>query len=178
MEIALIVSMVGTLLLMLPVSWGYMGARRVTGFDQAVVQTVVILPMAVAGIVVMVKTASPWPSALPGSSIRNSLSDTANALYIFLAIGVGLAAGIGELGVAAVISIVLNYVILTLWKSDFGVCPNGGPKNGWSARAADVQEKKKEEKREKKKLEESAELAGVAGSSAATDPMILHHRRR
>ena len=106
---------------------------------------------------------------MPGSSFRNSLSDTADALYIFLAIGVGLAAGIGELGVAAVISIVLNYVILTLWKSDFGVCPNGGPKNGWSARAADVHEKKKEEKREKKKqkLEESAELAGVAAQEAA-----------
>ena len=86
-----------------------------------------------------------------GSSFRNSLSDTADALYVFLAIGVGLAAGIGELGVAAVISVVLNYVILTLWKSDFWGCPNGGPKNGWSARAADVHEKKKEGKREKKK---------------------------
>ena len=82
---------------------------------------------------------------MPGSSFRNSLSDTADALYIFLAIGVGLAAGIGELGVADVISVVLNYVILTLWKSDFGGYPNGGPKNGWSARAADVHEKKKRE---------------------------------
>lgn len=66
MEIALIVSMVGTLLLMLPVSWGYMGARRVTGFDQAVVQTVVILPMAVAGIVVMVKNSVALAFSLAG----------------------------------------------------------------------------------------------------------------
>jgi hypothetical protein len=55
MEIALIVSMVGTLLLMLPVLWGYMDARQVTGFDQAIVPTVVLLPMLVAGIGVMVK---------------------------------------------------------------------------------------------------------------------------
>lgn len=81
---------------------------------------------------------------MPWSSFRNSLSDTADTLYIFLAICVGLAAGIGKLGVAAVISVVLNYVILTLWKSDFGGYPNGGPKNGWSARAADMHEKKKE----------------------------------
>lgn len=37
--------------------------------------------------------------AVAGVRFRSSLSDTADALYIFVAIGVGLAAGIGELGV-------------------------------------------------------------------------------
>lgn len=162
MEIALIVSMVGSMLLMLPLSWGYMGARRTTGFDQAVVQTVVVLPMAVAGIVVMVKNsvalAFSLAGVVAGVRFRNSLSDTADALYIFVAIGVGLAAGIGELGVAAVISVVLNYVIMSLWHSDYGVCPNGGPKNGWSASAAKVKLDKDEKKKNKKLKKEKEQL--------------------
>ena len=41
----------GTLLLMLPVSWVYMSARNIPGHSQAVVQTLIILPLVVAGIV-------------------------------------------------------------------------------------------------------------------------------
>lgn len=138
--VALMLSMTGTLLLMLPVSWGYMGTRRRTGFDQSVVQTMVILPIAVAGIVVMVKSSVALAFSLAGIvagvRFRNTLKDTADALYIFTAIGVGLAAGIGELGFAVVISVFFNYVILGLWSCDYGTCPLSGPKFGWSASAA------------------------------------------
>ena len=137
--VALMLSMTGTLLLMLPVSWGYMGTRRRTGFDQSVVQTMVILPIAVAGIVVMVKSSVALAFSLAGIvagvRFRNTLKDTADALYIFTAIGVGLAAGIGELGFAVVISVFFNYVILGLWSCDYGTCPLSGPKYGWSASA-------------------------------------------
>ncbi|MEE9269977.1 MAG: DUF4956 domain-containing protein [Candidatus Krumholzibacteria bacterium] len=148
--ISLVISMVGALLLMLPVSWGYMGARRLTGFDQSVVQTMVILPIAIAGIVVMVKSSVALAFSLAGIvagvRFRSSLQDTADALYIFAAIGVGLAAGIGELAIAVVISVFFNYVILGLWSCGYGTCPISGPKAGWSSKGAPAPPKKKKQK--------------------------------
>lgn len=118
------------LLLMLPVSWVYMGTRTQTGFDQSVVQTMIILPIAVAGIVTIVQDSVALAFSLAGIvagvRFRNSLKDTADALYIFAAIGVGLACGIGALLVAALVSLFFNLVILLLWRCDYGVCPKGG----------------------------------------------------
>ena len=57
-ELALttIVVMISTLALMLPVSWVFMSARRARDFSQSVVQTLIILPVVVAGIVLVVRT--------------------------------------------------------------------------------------------------------------------------
>ena len=156
--ISLVISMVGALLLMLPVSWGYMGARRFTGFDQSVVQTMVILPIAIAGIVIMVKSSVALAFSLAGIvagvRFRSSLQDTADALYIFAAIGVGLAAGIGELAIAVVISVFFNYVILALWSCGYGTCPISGPTDGWSSRCVPAAPKKKKKKNKKKPINE------------------------
>lgn len=123
--------LVAALLFMLPVSWVYMGTRTRTGFDQSVVQTMIILPIAVAGIVTIVHDSVALAFSLAGIvagvRFRNSLKDTADALYIFAAIGVGLACGIGALLVAAMVSVFFNFVILLLWRCDYGVCPKGGP---------------------------------------------------
>src|SRR5439155_2874936 len=44
-----LLSMLTALLLVLPVAWVYMVTKRRSGYDQSVVQTVIILPMTVAG---------------------------------------------------------------------------------------------------------------------------------
>jgi hypothetical protein len=51
---------------------------------------------------------------------RTSLDDTKDAVYIFLAIGVGLASGVQALGIAIALSFVFNAVVLTLWGTRFG----------------------------------------------------------
>jgi hypothetical protein len=51
---------------------------------------------------------------------RNTLDDTKDAVYIFLAIGTALAAGAQALGIAAVTSIVFNYLVLFMWKYKIG----------------------------------------------------------
>jgi hypothetical protein len=116
----LLVSLVGAVALMLPVSWGYMGTRRARGYDQSIARTIVLLPIAVAGIVIIVQhslaLAFSLAGIVAGVRFRNTLKDTGDALYIFASIGVGLAAGIGALTIAAVVSIFFNYTSLTLWK--------------------------------------------------------------
>lgn len=128
--VRLVSVLMAAVLFMLPVSWVYMGTRRRTGFDQSVVQTMIILPIAVAGIVTIVHDSIALAFSLAGIvaavRFRNSLKDTADALYIFTAIGVGLACGVGALLVAAIVSMFFNFAILLLWRCDYGVCPKQG----------------------------------------------------
>ena len=117
------VAMVAALLLILPVAWIYILTRHKKGYQQSVVQTLIILSPVVAGVVVMVKYSLPLAFGLAGIvaaiRFRNTLDDSKDAVYVFLATTVGLAAAV-ELPVAAVISLVFNVVILSLWYTDFG----------------------------------------------------------
>ncbi|MDP9176893.1 MAG: DUF4956 domain-containing protein [Gemmatimonadota bacterium] len=120
------VAMVGAILLMLPVAWVYQLTRAKRGYQQSVVQLVVILPLVVAGIVVLVKDSLPLAFALAGIvaavRFRNTLDDSKDAVYVFLATGVGLAAAV-DIQVATAISIIFNLTILILWYADFGHSP-------------------------------------------------------
>jgi hypothetical protein len=119
--------MIGAFLLMLPVSWVYILTRQKKGFRQSVVQTLIILPIVVAGVVLLVKNSIALAFSLGGIvaavSFRNTLRDTKDAVYIFLAIGVGLAAGVQVMSAAAVMSFLFNVVVLLFWFTDFGRAP-------------------------------------------------------
>lgn len=119
--------MTGAFLLMLPVTWVYILTRQKKGFRQSVVQTLVFLPIVVAGIVLLVKNSIALAFSLGGIvaavSFRNTLRDTKDAVYIFLAIAVGLAAGVQVMSAAAVMSFLFNVVVLIFWYTDFGRAP-------------------------------------------------------
>jgi hypothetical protein len=125
-ELALttIIILVGTILLMLPVTWVYMSARLDTGYSQNVVQTLIILPMVVAGVVLIVQNSLALAFSLAGVvaavRFRTTLRNTADTVFIFLAIAVGFAAGVQTLAVGAVLSIVFNIVVLLTWRYDYG----------------------------------------------------------
>jgi uncharacterized protein DUF4956 len=116
--------MISTLALMLPVSWVFMSARRARDFSQSVVQTLIILPVVVAGIVLVVRTSLALAFSLggivAGLRFRTTMRDVRDSVYIFLGIGVGLAAGVQSLIVAAVLSVTFNFVVLLTWRYDFG----------------------------------------------------------
>lgn len=117
------VAMIGAALLALPVAWIYGLTRRKRGYQQSVVQTLMVLPPLVAGVVVMVKYSIALAFGLAGVvaavRFRNTLEDSKDAVYIFLATAIGLAAAV-QFPVAAVISVVFNAIILALWWTDFG----------------------------------------------------------
>ena len=111
---ALFVSIMGALLRMIPVSWVYMGTRRRSGLDQSMIESLLMLPTAVAGVVVIVQDSIPLAFSLAGIfagiQFRSRLKYYAAAHFIFIAIGVGLAAGIGALHIAAVMSLCFSYI--------------------------------------------------------------------
>jgi Domain of unknown function (DUF4956) len=125
-ELALItlVSMVAALMLVIPVAYVYMVTKERRGYDQSVVQTVIVLPMVVAGTLILVQNsislAFALGAVLAAVRFRNTLKDTKDAVYIFLALAVGVAAGVFSPAVAGVSSVVFNVVVLGLWHFNVG----------------------------------------------------------
>jgi hypothetical protein len=119
-------SMIGAVLLALPVAWIYTMTRKKRGYDQSVVQTLILLPALVAGVVVLVKYSLALAFSLAGIvaavRFRTTLDDSKDAVYIFLATAVGLASGV-QLPMAAMLSVTFNVIVLFLWYTEFGKTP-------------------------------------------------------
>jgi hypothetical protein len=117
-----------SLALSLPVAWIYTYTRRLR-YDPSLVHSVIILPMVVAGIVVIVKDSVALAFSLAGIvaavRFRNTLKDPKDAVYIFLALGIGLAAGVQAVDIALVMSLIFNVVVLILWKWNLGSIYSG-----------------------------------------------------
>jgi len=120
----LVVAILAAILVSLPVSWVYMAVRGGHEYDQSLVNTIIVLPMVVTGIVIIVQNSLALAFSLAGIAgavrFRNSLKSSGDALFILLAVGIGLSAGIGAIELAAVISIAFNYCFTVLWITEYG----------------------------------------------------------
>jgi len=120
----LVVAIIAAILVSLPISWTYMTVRGGDEYDQSLVNTIILLPMVVTGIVIIVQNSLALAFSLAGIAgavrFRNSLKSSGDALFILLAVAVGLSAGIGAIELAAVISMFFNYCFATLWVTEYG----------------------------------------------------------
>src|SRR3954469_13364935 len=119
-----VVAIIAAILVSLPVSWTYMAVRGGGEYDQSLVNTIIILPMVVTGIVIIVQNSLALAFSLAGIAgavrFRNSLKSSGDALFILLAVAIGLSAGIGAVELAAVVTMAFNYTILGLWITEYG----------------------------------------------------------
>jgi len=124
--LTVLMAMLASIALSVPVAWVYQLTRAKRGYQQSVVQLLIMLPLVVAGIVVLVKYSLALAFSLAGIvaavRFRNTLDDSKDAVYVFLATGIGLAAAV-DIPVATVISILFNATMLVLWYTDFGNQP-------------------------------------------------------
>ena len=120
----LVVAIIAAILVALPVSWVYMTVRGGDEYDQSLVNTIIVLPMVVTGIVIIVQNSLALAFALAGIAgavrFRNSLKSSGDALFILLSVATGLSAGIGAIELAAVISVAFNYCFVMLWITEYG----------------------------------------------------------
>lgn len=120
----LIIAVIGALLVALPVSWTYMTIRTREEYNQSIIQTIILLPMIVTGIVIVVHNSIALAFSLAGIAagvqFRNALKSPGDALFVLLSIGTGLSAGIGAVELAFVVTIAFNYGCLILWMYDYG----------------------------------------------------------
>src|SRR4029078_11109867 len=118
------VAIIGAFLAAFPVTWVYMAVRSGEDYDQSLVNTILVLPSVGTGIVIIVQNSLALAFSLAGIAgavrFRNSLKSSGDALFILLAVATGLAAGIGAIELAAVISIFFNYCFAILWVTEYG----------------------------------------------------------
>jgi hypothetical protein len=117
-------AIIGALLTALPVSWVYMSIRTGEEYDQSLISTILILPVVVTGIVIIVQNSLALAFALAGIAgavrFKNSLKSSGDALFILISVGTGLAAGIGAVELAIVMTVGFNFVFLVLWATEYG----------------------------------------------------------
>ena len=122
----IVIAVSSAFLLALPVAWIYMFTRQRKGYRASDVQALVLMPVVVAGVVVLVKNSVALAFSLAGIvaavRFRTNLEDSKDATFIFLATALGLACGV-QLEYAAVLSILFNAAVLILWTTDFARMP-------------------------------------------------------
>jgi hypothetical protein len=101
-----------------------MAVRSGAEYDQSLVNTILVLPIVVTGIVIIVQNLLALAFSLAGIAgavrFRNSLKSSGDALFILVSVAIGLSAGIGAVELAAVVSISLNYCFAMLWMTEYG----------------------------------------------------------
>jgi hypothetical protein len=123
--LAAVIAMVVAVILMFPVAVIYVQTqRKPETLDESIIQTYIVLPLVVAGVVILVKSSLALAFSLAGImaavSFRNRLREPRDAVYIFLASAVGIAVGVRAFDVAFALSLLFNIAVLWLWATDFG----------------------------------------------------------
>lgn len=127
--IKLLLASIGTMICTVPISWVYFITSRTRRIDQSFLQTILVLPIVVTGIAMIVINSLALAFSLAGVvaavRFRFSLNQPSDAMYIFVAIAMGLASGIGALGICAVISFTFVIATLFIWKLEYGKTLSG-----------------------------------------------------
>ena len=121
----LMVVMVAVWLLMLPVSWVHKGIHRESAYDHSLDETTLILPGVVAAIVLVVQhslaLAFSLAGIVAGVHFRRALQDTFDALFILVAIGTGISAGVEALEISAVLTVFFCYATMYVYYAGDGL---------------------------------------------------------
>ncbi len=120
-------SLGGTILVMLPITWTYIATRREIGYRKNFVRALIVLPICAATIVLLIQNnlalAFGLAAMVAAVRFRVALQEAIDGIYIFSSICVGLAAGIGYLGIGAVMAVFFCYSNAVLWHLEFGQNP-------------------------------------------------------
>lgn len=114
----LLASLVGTLIFSLPLAWVYSVTQDRTPQYASIQETIFLLPITVASVVIVVQNSVALAFSLAGIvaavRFRSSLKAPADAVFVFASLAIGLAAGVSEIGVAGVGSMVFSFTALGL----------------------------------------------------------------
>jgi hypothetical protein len=120
-------SLGGTILIMLPISWTYSATRFDSGPEKSFVRALIVLPICATTVVLLIQDslalAFGLAALVAAVRFRVALSEAIDGIYIFAAVCVGLAAGIGYLGVAGVMALFFCMTNAVLWHLDYGKNP-------------------------------------------------------
>jgi hypothetical protein len=120
-------TLLGALALSFPVALVYQWTREPESYRRDFGRALIALPTAVALAVFLVKNSLALAFSLAGivAAIRwrAGLNETMDGVFMFVVIGIGLAAGTQLLTVALVASVIFNVSILALARTSYGARP-------------------------------------------------------
>lgn len=126
-SIPVLVALVTAFLVTLPVVWVYRWTRPRKRYSQVFAQTLLLVPIGITLAVFLVKGSLALAFSLAGIvaalRFRTTLEDPMDAIYMFVVVGIGLAAGVQLLAIALLASIIFNATALAVWRSNFGEYP-------------------------------------------------------
>jgi uncharacterized protein DUF4956 len=121
--LATALAMIGAILLTLPVALAYKWTKPPHESDPSVMHSSIILAPTIAGILIVIQGSLAMAFSLAGVAtavrFRNSLKDTNDAVYVFVAVAIGLAAGVQALDIALAISLIFSAMVVLLSRSPF-----------------------------------------------------------
>ena len=111
----------------LPITWVYRWTRPRKKYNQAFAHTLLVIPIAIALVVFLVKGSLALAFSLAGIvaavRFRTTLEEPIDSIYMLMAIGIGLASGTQLTTVAYLASLVFVTISLGMWKSNYGALP-------------------------------------------------------
>ncbi|MEL6188416.1 MAG: DUF4956 domain-containing protein [Myxococcota bacterium] len=133
-SIPVIFALLSVMALTIPVAWVYRWTRHPARYSPSIAHALLVLPLAITLVVFLVKGSLALAFSLAGIvaavRFRTALSESEDAVYMFVVIGIGLAAGVQLTNVAFIASVFFNFVSLFVRYLNFGVRP--ALLNGWS----------------------------------------------
>lgn len=133
--LALMIGLAGTIVLMIPITWVYMATKFAQGYRRTFVAALIMLPICATSIVLLIQDslalAFGLAALVAAVRFRVDLTDALDGIHIFAAICVGLASGVGYLGVGFVMTIFFCFAAVILWHLDYGANP---VEDAWQAK--------------------------------------------
>ena len=125
--IPVVVALVLAFAVTLPITWVYAWTHSAKKYSQSFIQTLLVIPVAISLVVFLVKGSLALAFSLAGIvaavTFRLSLKSTIEGVYMFMVIGIGLAAGTQLTTVAYLASLAFVTITLGVWKINYGAQP-------------------------------------------------------
>ncbi len=106
------------------IAWLYRRTYRGPGYSVAYTNTLILLAMATALVISVIGNNLARAFGLVGAlsvvRFRHAVKNTQDVVYVFLALGVGMAAGVGFYAVALVGTLMIGLAIILLYHTRFG----------------------------------------------------------
>ena len=177
-------SLLFSFLFALPVTWVYRWTRPRKKYSQAFAQTLLVVPIAIALVVFLVKDSVALAFSLAGIvaavRFRTSLNEPMDATYMFIVIGIGLAAGIQYGSVAILASVAFNTVALGVWRMNWGAEPAvmSGFRLVRSAKEGSTGVSFAQAGKDRRQVQAPPRGRGASGAKAGKDPKPYNARLR
>ena len=155
-------SLLYAFLFSVPVAIVYRVTKADELFDPSLGQTIVLLAMVVTAVMVVISGDLARAFGLAGVvaavRFRNTLDDAKDAVYVFLAIAIGMACGSRAYSIAVWTSLVMTTTLYLMWRYRFGQLPGRIIASREKGKKKKKDGKEKKDKREKKDKEPNLAL--------------------